>query len=129
MNLTGGFLLRYFWIGLGILSLILGTAGIVLPLLPTVPFYLLTIFCFSKGSKRLHQWFLQTDLYKKHLADFVQHKTMDNFVKLKIICVVTCMLLAGYYFMPSEVYWGKYILLAVWIAHVVYLVFGVKSKK
>ena len=55
------------WLTLGFLSLALGTAGIVLPLLPTVPFYMLTVFCFAKGSNRLHDWFRQSDLYKKHL--------------------------------------------------------------
>lgn len=128
MNLNGGVLLRYFWISLGIISLVLGTVGIVLPLLPTVPFYLLTIFCFSRGSKRLHQWFLQTNLYKKHLADFVQHKAMDNFTKVKVICIVSCLLAVGAYFMPSYLSWGRYILLIVWLAHIIYLIFGVKSK-
>lgn len=46
------------WLTLGFLSLALGTAGIVLPLLPTVPFYMLTVFCFAKGSNRLHEWLL-----------------------------------------------------------------------
>ena len=38
------------WLTLGLLSLALGTAGIVLPLLPTVPFYMLTVFALPKGQ-------------------------------------------------------------------------------
>ena len=37
--------------------LLLGTAGIVLPLLPTVPFYMLTLFCLARGSERFHNMF------------------------------------------------------------------------
>ena len=46
--------LKIFWILLGFLCLGLGTIGIVLPILPTVPFYMATLFCFAKSSERLH---------------------------------------------------------------------------
>ena len=61
---------------LGFLCLGLGTVGIVLPILPTVPFYMATVFCFAKSSDRLDRWFLGTQLYKKHLENFVEKKTM-----------------------------------------------------
>ena len=59
--------LKIFWMILGFLCLGFGTVGIVLPILPTVPFYMATLFCFAKSSERLHSWFLGTNLYKKHL--------------------------------------------------------------
>ena len=43
--------LKIVWIVLGFLCLGLGTIGIVLPILPTVPFYMATLFCFAKSSK------------------------------------------------------------------------------
>ena len=46
--------IRYIWIVLGAISFGLGSLGIVLPLLPTVPFYLFAVFCFARGSKRFH---------------------------------------------------------------------------
>ena len=56
--------LKIFWMILGFLCLGFGTVGIVLPILPTVPFYMATLFCFAKSSERLHSWFLGTNLYK-----------------------------------------------------------------
>ena len=50
--------IRILWIILGFISLGLGTVGIALPILPTVPFYLATVFCFAKSLKRLHDWFI-----------------------------------------------------------------------
>ena len=59
---------------LGWLCLILGSIGIALPILPTVPFYLLTAFFFAKSSQKLHDWFVGTNLYKKHLDSYVQSR-------------------------------------------------------
>ena len=69
-------LLKAFWIVLGFLCMVLGTVGIVLPILPTVPFYMATLLCFAKSSQKLHDWFVGTNLYKKHLDSFVQKKAM-----------------------------------------------------
>ena len=38
------------WMLLGFLCLAFGTIGIVLPILPTVPLYMATVFCFAKSS-------------------------------------------------------------------------------
>lgn len=48
--------MKAMWITAGLIALALGAAGIVLPLLPTVPFLLLAAFCFSRSSQRLHDW-------------------------------------------------------------------------
>ena len=49
---------RPLWLGAGLTAFALGTVGIALPLLPTVPFYLLAAFCFARSrpewSERLH---------------------------------------------------------------------------
>ncbi len=50
--------MRVFWFAVGTLALILGIIGIVLPLLPTVPFLLLAAFSFGKSSKRVEAWLL-----------------------------------------------------------------------
>lgn len=50
---------RILFLVLGCISLALGCVGIVLPILPTVPFFLATVFCFANSSQRLHNWFVR----------------------------------------------------------------------
>lgn len=47
------------YIVLGFGSFGLGTIGIYVPLLPTVPLYLASAYFFSKSSKRFYNWLMQ----------------------------------------------------------------------
>ena len=67
---------RLIFLILGFLCLGLGCVGVALPILPTVPFFLVTVFCFANSSQKLHDWFVSTKLYKKHLESFVKKKGM-----------------------------------------------------
>ena len=88
--------LRIFWMLLGFLCLGLGAVGIVLPILPTVPFFMATVFCFAKSSKRLHDWFIGTKLYKKHLDSFVKNRAMTLKTKFSLMIPASCMLLLAF---------------------------------
>ncbi len=121
-------MIRYFWILLGCISFALGTAGIVLPLLPTVPFYMLTLFCFTKGSERLHRWFIHTELYKKHMKDFVEKRAMPLRSKFTIMSTVTLMMGIVFLFAPVGII-GKIAMGSAWLFHVLYFIFGIKTVK
>ncbi|MDH2327862.1 YbaN family protein [Cereibacter sp. SYSU M97828] len=62
--------MRALWAALGVLALGLGMAGIVLPLLPTVPFLLLAAWCFARSSARLHGWLMQHPLLGPPIRDW-----------------------------------------------------------
>lgn len=51
-------IVRALWATVGSVALALGVVGIVVPLLPTVPFLLLAAFCFARSSRQVHQWLL-----------------------------------------------------------------------
>lgn len=111
---------------IGCVSLGLGTVGTVLPILPTVPFYLLAAFCFAKSSEKLHKWFVGTKLYKDNLESYVQGNGMTWKTKLRIMITVTCLMGFGFVMM-NEAPIGRIILFIVWTAHIIYFVLGVKT--
>lgn len=119
---------RLIFLILGLLCLTLGTIGVFLPILPTVPFYLATVFCFSQSSQKLHDWFIGTELYKKHLQSFVEKKGMLMKTKVSIITTVTLLMGFGFFMMARKGIWVPCIIIAVvWVCHVIYFVFGVKT--
>lgn len=85
-------IVRFIYIVIGLISLGLGIVGIILPILPTTPFFLLTSFCFVRGSKRFSDWFLNSKLYKKHLENFAKNKVMTIQGELLLLGLVSLML-------------------------------------
>lgn len=119
---------RLFFLVLGCVCLGLGCIGVVLPILPTVPFFLVTVFCFAKSSQRLHSWFVGTRLYQKHLDSFVKKKGMTVQTKVGIMVPVTLLMGVGIFMMlRGGIVIPSIILAIVWVCHVIYFVFGVKT--
>ena len=121
---------KVFWLILAFLCLALGRIGVFLPVLPTVPFYLVTAFAFAKSSERLHNWFVNTKLYKKNLESFVERKAMTLKTKLSILISVTLVMGLGFFMMARKGIWIPCIILAlVWLCHIGYFMFRVKTEK
>lgn len=119
---------KYVFAALGCVCLGLGTVGIFLPVLPTTPLYLLTVFFFANSSQRLHDWFLGTGLYRKHLESFVKKRGMMQSTKISVICTVTLLMGFGFYMMARKGVWIPCIILAVvWVGHILYFTLCVKT--
>lgn len=117
---------KFGYILLGCIGVGLGAVGAVLPLLPAFPFLLLAAFCFSRSSERLNTWFINTKLYKKNLESYVKHRGMTKRTKIKVMIMVTVLMSFGFYMM-DEVPVGRIILALVWVFHIMYFTFRVKT--
>lgn len=89
---------------------------------------LATAFCFAKSSERLHRWFVSSGVYKKHLQSFVEKRGMLLKTKLTILITVTLLMGCGFAMM-GRVPIGRVILVCVWVFHIIYFCFGVKTIK
>ncbi|WP_157621218.1 YbaN family protein [Vibrio sp. HENC-03] len=72
---------RYFFNIVGGLCMILGIAGIVLPLLPTTPFILLASACFMRGSPAFHRWLHEHKTFGPMLDNWHKHRAVTRKVK------------------------------------------------
>lgn len=124
----GNVVIRYIFLTIGAISFALGTAGIVLPLLPTVPFYMLTLFCLARGSERFHKMFLESSLYQKTVGAYERDKALTLRAKLSILLSVTTIMAIGVYF-SQDMPIALIVMGLVWIGHVIALAFIVKTKK
>lgn len=90
---------RPLWLGAGAASLLLGIAGIVVPLLPTTPFVLLAAFCFSRGCRRCEQWLLEHPRFGPSLRQWRAKRAIPLRAKqlaslmMAISCVATLLAL------------------------------------
>jgi len=119
---------RYIFLTVGAISFVLGTAGIVIPLFPTVPFYMLTLFCLARGSERFHNMFLESSLYQKTVGAYERDKALTLRTKLSILLSVSTIMAVGAYF-SQDMSIALIVMAFVWIGHVIALVFIVKTKK
>ena len=119
---------RITFVVLGCVSLALAVIGVVLPILPTVPFLALAAFCFAKSSDRLNNWLINTKFYQNNLADFKAGKGMTVKTKVRILATVTLVMVIGLIAMLMKgVIVGSIILSVVWLGHIYYFGFKVKT--
>ena len=115
---------KILYIFIGCISLGLGIIGVILPILPTFPFVLLAAFCFAKSSERLDGWFKNTKLYRENNIK----NGMTKQAKIRIMCSVTILMSIGFIMMGLKgIVVGNIVLLIVWIFHMAYFIFGVKT--
>lgn len=119
---------KYVYLTLGLISLALGTVGSFIPVLPTVPFMMLSAYSFARSSEKLHNWFVGTNLYQDNLADFAAGKGMTGKTKVRIMTTVTLLMSVGFVMMGMKgIVTGCVVLCCVWLLHVLYFIFGIKT--
>ena len=117
-------MMRVIYLLLAFVNLALGLLGIILPVLPTTPFLLLTLYLFSKSSIRFHRWFINTSIYKKYLHDFVENKAMTRKQKWTLMIFVDIVLLISFIMVDS---WSLRLLI-IFIDVIKYVYFFTKIK-
>ena len=83
---------RSFFLTLGSVFLGLGAIGIVLPILPTTPFVIVSAFCFANGSKRVEKWLLNNEYFGSYIENYRNKTGVPKSVKIKSIVFLWMML-------------------------------------
>jgi uncharacterized membrane protein YbaN (DUF454 family) len=81
------------WSG-GVVALVLGAIGIVVPGLPTTPFVLIAGACFVRASPRAHAWLLRNRTFGPMLKEWEEHRSVPR--RVKRIALAMMALTAGF---------------------------------
>lgn len=96
----------------GALSLALGAAGVVVPVLPTTPFLILAVFCFARSSQRIHDWLVSNRLFGPFIRDYFSGQGLSLKTVLPTLAVLWVALgLTAFLVFDSEVV--RFLLLAI----------------
>jgi len=113
-------IVRAFFLVAGFLSLGLGIAGLVLPVLPTTPFMLLAAACFARSSPRFHQWLLRHRTFGPIVGEWERHRAIPWRTKLWGIALMSATLAVSITFFVKPP-WLKAalavfgVLMAIWL--------------
>lgn len=80
--------MRWLLIVAGALSLALAVVGMVLPLLPTVPFLLVTAACWSRASPRWHRWLLSRPTLGPAIERWERERTLPRRTKMTALALI-----------------------------------------
>ncbi len=79
---------RTFWLAVGIMSLGFGIVGTVLPLLPTTPFLLVSVYAFARSSPRLHDWLINHPKFGPLIQNWRLYGAIDRRTKIISLTVI-----------------------------------------
>lgn len=111
----------------GTISLILGIIGIVLPILPTTPFLLITAAAYARSSKKFYNWLLNNRILGMYIRNYREGKGMPIKVKIITIFMLWIVILISIFIMINLL-WVQ-ILLVIIASIVSFHVIMIKPKK
>jgi uncharacterized protein len=91
-----GVIKRRLYLAAGLVSMGLGTVGIFLPILPTVPFMILAAFCFARSSPALEAKLLNHPRYGPHLVAWREKGVVSRRAKWSATAAFVASALIGF---------------------------------
>jgi uncharacterized membrane protein YbaN (DUF454 family) len=106
------------WVIVGHLSLAVGLIGIPLPVLPTTPFLLASLYCYARGSQRCHDWLKRNRFLSPFLLGEAGVPMKFKFIMAGFVWLACAFSLL---FFAREL-WQQAVLILVGLAMTVYIV-------
>jgi len=111
---------RWLFLALGCLFVLIGVIGIFVPLLPTTPFMLAAAACFARGSERFYRWLFHHRSFGPMVREWQAHRSIPYRTKLYAIglMAVTMGISVVFFVRPLTLQLGVAacgLLLAIWM--------------
>ncbi len=81
--------MRILYLCLGWLMVATGVVGAFLPVLPTTPFLLIALWCFSKSSPKLEAWLLNHPRFGPSLRNWREKGAIPRRAKIAAVSLMT----------------------------------------
>ena len=110
---------RHLYGAAGIVSVALGAVGAFLPIMPTVPFLLLAVYCFARSNPQWERRILDHPHWGPQVRDWRERRAISRRAKTMAIGAMTVGALVTWYTLGSPWYWISIAILVVagsWIA-------------
>ena len=80
LKLSSSHYVRYGYIAAGTVSFVLGMIGLLLPVIPTSPFLLLSAVCYARGSEKFYFWLITN----RHFGEYVRALRKGEGIPLRV---------------------------------------------
>lgn len=111
-------MVKYFWLGLGFVCLVIAYIGVVTPGIPFSPFLVGSACCFAKSSPKMHAWLYNHKLFGKFLTNWTEKRIMPTKMKYMMVAVMISSLVIMWFTthnIRAIMYSGTFMfLVAVW---------------
>ena len=110
---------RHFYLGVGIVSFILAMIGIVLPIMPTVPFLLLAVYFFARSNPEWERRILDHPTWGPQVRDWRERRAISRRAKTMAIGAMATGAVVTYYTLGAPWYYVSLAILIIaggWIA-------------
>lgn len=112
---------RYLMVLGGIVSVVLGTIGIFVPILPTTPFLLLAAYLFFRSSQGLYRWLLTHRVLGFYIKNYIEYRAIDLKVKVFTLIILWGSIIYSIY-VATGTLWLQVLLVAIAIGVTVHIV-------
>jgi len=79
---------KILFITLGTFFVGIAIVGIIIPILPTTPFLLLSAALYARSSKRFYDWLLNNRLFGKYIKNYREGKGIPVYLKIMVITLL-----------------------------------------
>ncbi|MGX7014359.1 YbaN family protein [Vagococcus silagei] len=118
---------KFIYFIFGGVTFILGTIGIFLPILPTVPFYLASGFFWVRSSDQAYQFLLSNKWYQQYVTEWLVKRKMTVRQRIQILLILFVLLAIPFIAVPNT--WMRLVLGCVFIGHCIFFIFFFDKKR
>ncbi|MFA5570573.1 MAG: YbaN family protein [Sphaerochaetaceae bacterium] len=95
----------------GLVTLGIGLLGIVVPLLPTTPFLLLSGYCFYHSSPSLYRWLVTQKYIGQYIYCYKQHRAISHRSKIYTLVLLWSVIIISAFTVP--LIWVVFLLVGI----------------